>query len=251
MKSTDNLILELEVITKMGLNGCENDCCRFGVFSQSMFFALFFAGVLTISLVCATNPITSNVPSAEDCDYRWVCSEWVPEMCPESGIQTRTCTNAGDCSNDYNHPVEVRGCENVNSENFSIQLELPSSYFSSAEDVDVWILFENLEGEQKILDLSYLILNSKGESVYAKESAVVVDTEKFIVERFNDLRLNHGEYRLVLKVANEGELLREIGVDFEIRNENSFLIIISVILLFLISIFLGIKIFRGCTCPKK
>lgn len=49
----------------------------------------------------------------EPCTYDWVCSEWTPEICPPSEIQTRDCVNLGTCTDDVGKPATQRTCTYV------------------------------------------------------------------------------------------------------------------------------------------
>ena len=50
------------------------------------------------------------VPVIEKCSEDWKCTEWEPTGCPDSGVQTRICRDANQCSTNEDKPDESRGC---------------------------------------------------------------------------------------------------------------------------------------------
>ena len=50
----------------------------------------------------------------EECTERWVCDNWKPEVCPENGIQTRSCEEVNECGTEIQKPVMTRTCEYFN-----------------------------------------------------------------------------------------------------------------------------------------
>ncbi|MBN2422097.1 hypothetical protein JXB41_02630 [Candidatus Woesearchaeota archaeon] len=48
--------------------------------------------------------------SATVCVENWVCTEWMPEVCPIEEIQTRNCSDLNVCHTNYTKPEELRNC---------------------------------------------------------------------------------------------------------------------------------------------
>ena len=170
-------------------------------------------------VVSSQSFITSyTADSLEDCDYRWFCSDWNPDDCPKNQIQTRKCTNAGDCPNDYQKPEEKQNCRyTIPEQLFDIKLELESDTIYNSYQLTAWVKFESFGREPTPVNLTYVILDKEESIVYTKEDYIVVETERFIFERFKELNLDPGEYVLVLKTLYNIEIEDEFRQEFKIE----------------------------------
>ena len=161
------------------------------------FFLLLLTGV---GIVSSQSSITTTIESFEDCTYRWFCTDWIPAKCPENGVQARSCTNAGNCPDDYQKPEEKRGCVPANPRQlFDIKLELEEKEIYNVRELVAWTRFESFGVEPTPVNLTFIILDRRGREVYVKKESIVVETERFVVERFKGLDLEPGEYVLILK----------------------------------------------------
>jgi len=168
-------------------------------------------------LVSSQSSITTTVDDVEVCVYRWFCSEWNPADCPKNQIQTRKCTNAGDCPGDYQKPKEKQGCiPELPKQLFDIKLELARYTVYAPEDLAAWIRFESFGTEPTPINLTYLILDKQENVVYVKEDYLVVETEEFVIEKFGDLELEPGEYSLVLRTLYDIDIEDEFRQDFQV-----------------------------------
>jgi len=182
------------------------------VFSLSLLFGII--------LVDSQSSITTTIEDLEDCDYRWFCSDWLPSACPENGIQTRKCTNAGDCPDTYQKPEEKRGCTpKLPKQLFDIKFELSHYKVYAPEDLTAWIRLESFGTEPTPISLTYIILDKQENVVYMKEDSLVVETEEFIVEKFEGVELKHGDYSLLLKTLYGDNVKDEFRQDFVVRSE--------------------------------
>ncbi|MBT4258208.1 hypothetical protein HOD88_03450 [archaeon] len=203
----------------------------------SLCLVLFFIGIVS-------SEITGSIDSAETCNYRWFCTEWSPELCPDNGIQTRVCTNAGDCLDSYKPPIESRGCESEVSQLFDIKLELAEEIIYDSSDLTAWVRFENFGIEKSSVNMTYSIFNLDGELVFERQKLIEVETELFVIEKFEDLSLEKGRYKFVFK-SIYGEDVTDLFVnEFEIKDEKSISRQILIILSSLIILYLILLIFR-------
>lgn len=192
-----------------------------------------------VNLVSSQGSITTVVEDLEDCNYRWFCSDWFPEKCSQSGIQTRKCNNAGDCPDTYQKPEERRGCTpELPKQLFDIKLELEHYKVYAPEDLAAWIRFESFGTEPTPINLTYIILDKKENVIYMKEDSLVVETEEFIVEKFEGVNLKNGEYSLLLKTFYGDNVVDEFRQDFVVRSEMRILVYIIIGLVILGIIYL-------------
>ena len=163
---------------------------------------------------------SSSIKNPEGCTYRWFCSDWNPADCPKNQIQTRKCTNAGDCSDDFDKPEEKQSCRyTIPKQLFDIKLELESDTIYNSYQLTAWIKFESFGREPTPVNLTYIILDKEESIVYTKEDYIVVETERFVVESFEGLNLGPGEYVLVLKTLYNVEVEDEFRQEFKIEEE--------------------------------
>jgi len=179
--------------------------------------ALLFFSLLGSNLVNAQSSITTTVEDLEDCNYRWFCSAWNPDECPRNGIQTRSCNNAGDCPDTYQKPDERRGCTfKLPKQLFDIKLELAHYNVYNPEDLVAWARFENFGTEPTPVNLTYIILDKKENVVYVREAYLVVETEEFVVEKFEEVDLKPGEYSILLRILYDVDIEDEFRQDFQV-----------------------------------
>lgn len=207
---------------------------------------LFFSFILLISSVSSQAPITINIDDIADCNYRWFCSNWNSGECLENGVEKRSCTNAGDCPDDYNRPEEKRAC-NLGSPKqlFDIKLELEKYEFVPSGDLVAWIRFESFGAEPTTVNLTYSVYDIENNPFYIKHDSVVVETERFVVQRFSSLRLKPGRYSLVLQTVYGNNVEDAFRAEFKVRNDDSNIllgIIVLVLFLFLLSAYIRNKI---------
>jgi len=176
---------------------------------------------------------SSAIGDSDDCDYRWFCSDWRPVDCSENQIQTRKCTNAGDCPSDYQKPEEKQSCRyTIPKQLFDIKLELESNTIRNSYQLTAWVKFESFGREPTPVNLTYIILDKAGGTVYTNEDYIIVETERFVVESFRGLDLELGEYVLVLKTLYNIEIEDEFRQRFKIegRKKINWPIVLAIII---------------------
>jgi len=206
---------------------------------------ILFTLMLT-NIVSAESLITSSsVGYADGCTYRWFCSDWLPEKCPENQIQTRKCTNAGDCPDDLDKPKEKQGCIfGIPKQLFDIKLELESDTMYNSYKLQAWVFFESFGTETTPVNLTYVILDEFGNEVYTKKDYLTVETERFLTEDFTGLDLRPGKYSLLLKTLYNVNIEDEFEQEFIIEEKIkiwpiiSITVVISLIIIFIIDLFM-------------
>jgi len=208
------------------------------------------------TVVTAKSTITSaSVENSEGCTYRWFCSDWLPEECPENQVQTRKCTNAGDCSDDFDKPKEKQGCfyATIPTQLFDIELGLQKELISNTYELSAWVTFESFGSESTPVNLTYTILDEFGNVVYTKEDYLVVETERYVTTGFLGLELEPGEYMLVLETLYDVDVRDEFIKRFTLEEEKkvwsarSVLVVIFLVLAFLI----GLMMFKRRKAKDK
>lgn len=207
---------------------------------------ILFILVLT-NIVSAEGFITSaTTENSDNCTYRWFCSDWNPADCPKNQIQTRKCTNAGDCPDDFDKPKEKQSCRyKIPEQLFDIKLELESDTIYNSYQLTAWVEFESFGREPTPVNLTYIILDKEESIVYTKEDYIVVETERFVAESFEGLNLKPGEYVLVLKTLYNIEIEDEFRQEFKIEEEIKIswpmilaIIVAEAIIIFIIILFM-------------
>jgi len=206
----------------------------------------------TGNVVGISKTITTKIDTGENCTYRWFCTNWLPAECPENGLQERECTNAGDCSDEYQKPVEKRGCEaKIPSQLFDIKLELEENIIYNSGELVAWIRFESFGREPTPVELTYILLDKEGNEIYSKTGKEIVETEKFVVEKFDDLNLDYGKYTLLLKTLYNIDVEDEFRQQFEIKNPRKILNYSLIILSALIFTYLVVRLIKEIKKEQK
>ncbi len=80
----------------------------------------YFDNVTLVKIGRLTKPEKSGEGEGEgegiisntiNCTENWSCSSWEPEICPESGFQTRTCEDLNNCSTELEKPSLKKSCD--------------------------------------------------------------------------------------------------------------------------------------------
>jgi len=203
------------------------------------FFIFFLSGNVSAESFITT----ASIEGADGCTYRWFCSDWLPSACPENQIQTRKCTNAGDCPDDYQKPEEKQGCKfGLPEQLFDIKLELESDTMYSSYKLQAWVNFESFGTEPTPVNLTYVILDEFGNEIYIKKDYITVETERFITEGFTGLDLEPGEYTLMLKTLYNVNVEDKFEQDFVIEEEIKIwpIVLSTVVISLIVFLFVGL-----------
>ncbi len=135
-------------------------------------------------------PPPSGGPSggggAPTCIYDWVCTDWYPQPCPESGIQERVCVNKGTCTGLVGIPEQNRTCEYLEEEPlFDIILNIPLRYKAvlPGSKVKADVEIKNIQKIQEMdVYLKYWIIDENHTLIAEKQDTLGVE-EKLNFER--------------------------------------------------------------------
>ena len=114
---------------------------------------------------------------------------------------------------------------------FDIKMEIDNKIVSDSKDLEARVIFENFGEEVTPANLTFIIFDERDEEVYRVEREVVVETEEIVRESFDDLDLEFGEYKLVLRTLYNVNVVDYFEEDFEVREKENywFLVIFGVI----------------------
>lgn len=101
---------------------------------------------------------------------------------------------------------------------FDINLEIERAEISDAKDLVARMIFTSFGRVPTPVDLTFDILNDKGEKIYSKTDKITVETQAVLTERFKDIEkdLGPGKYTLVVTTLYNKDVKDEFKQDFEI-----------------------------------
>ena len=173
-------------------------------------------------LVSSAQAVSITTSASDDlCDYRWYCSDWKPENCVLGDEQFRTCRNIGDCSDDFSPPLESKKCAIEKfADLIEAQMKLESvSFYENDKLVSIVILHNN--GEEKVsVDITYNIFDDAGNMLYTTVAHDIVDKERVVTKRFDELELENGIYYLTADVIYDGGE-KNVKQGFEVQKNSA------------------------------
>ncbi|MBU1977185.1 MAG: hypothetical protein KKA62_04520, partial [Nanoarchaeota archaeon] len=137
------------------------------------------------------------LPPPEECTENWECTSWLPEECPPSEIQTRTCTDLNRCPTTNNKPSETRSCDYPIKEVDLTLIDYPQS-IGLKEEPTVKVKVTNTGNKQlKDLTLSFEVSPgwSRPQEVYIP-SLEVGETKTIDVKFKNEICSSEGELNI-------------------------------------------------------
>lgn len=172
----------------------------------------FIMGAVATSETGGVVEVTDEGGSSS-CFTNWICSAWGPCI---GGGQTRDCVKEKSfCYTVVKKElVEHRSCSS--NQLFDIKLELDDAVIENSNKLSATIRFENFGDVQIPINLTYRVLDSRGESVYLERRDVVVITEHIIRKNFGNLNLPSGKYSLVLTTVYGDSIRDEFRQEFEV-----------------------------------
>jgi hypothetical protein len=132
------------------------------------------------------------------CTYNWVCSEWEPSVCPEDGVQRRSCENIGSCLGSFGRPPDVRDCR------LYLEFDLADVIPESGDLLASISLVNHKISERTVALFKYEIKNSRSEVVYFEEEHRLVEGS-LNFDKLLDLDLEEGYYVLTISALINGE----------------------------------------------
>lgn len=156
------------------------------------------------------------------CVTEWICDDWGECI---GGVQTRTCNKERSYCSAGEKPHETQTCTyteikpvpEIPEQLLDVKLELVERIIPHSRELTALINFENFGTEPVPVSLTYTILNEFGEEVYSERGYVIVYTEKAVIKRFDNLVLNPGQYKLVLRIEYGDNIIEEFKQNFEVK----------------------------------
>lgn len=148
----------------------------------------------------------SSTTAVGQCTNDWVCTEWYPEPCPDSGMQKRLCVNKGTCAGEIGMPETKRECvyEKPTGPLFDLLLSIPLSkkFISPQDSLTAELTLINV-GDKKQLDvfLRYWIVDKNNNLIAeARETRAVTEKIKFNVKMQMPYGIEYGSYRFFAQI---------------------------------------------------
>jgi hypothetical protein len=169
------------------------------------------------------------------CESNWVCSEWEPSVCPEDGVQRRTCVDENGCLESSNKPAEIRSCEPGDLIGLSIKTP---QVLMRGDKVRVLVEIDNLGiSQDKDLIIVYGLKRDDNLVYRYKEKKRIGDGISFVKEL--DYELKAGDYVLNVEIIYNNRVYSAQS-EFSVRSpllgpakpSLVFLIVLMVIVLF-------------------
>jgi hypothetical protein len=107
--------------------------------------------------------------------------------------------------------------EGIPAQLFDIIFDLEEYKISDSRDLVALAGFENFGVEKTLVELVFIILDAEGNRVYEEENYIVVETEGFLRETFENLDLDYGKYIIVMETLYGDDVRDEFRLDFEIE----------------------------------
>lgn len=158
-----------------------------------------------------TTPGTGPAGGIPGCTEDWTCTEWEPSECPESGIQTRVCTDSNSCGTSVDRPAESRSCTPGTETETVMDIRVPDS-IRQGEGLPVLVSLD-IEKEQEA-QITYVIKDLSGNVVYEDTESRTVEPG-VSVSRSLDTGLEPGSYRLSV-IASYGNRQLSGAVSFDV-----------------------------------
>ncbi|MCW8966803.1 MAG: hypothetical protein OQK82_09000 [Candidatus Pacearchaeota archaeon] len=104
---------------------------------------------------------------------------------------------------------------------FDISISVDDSIILDIDDLVLRVNFESYGTVTSPVNLTFIILDEIGESVYIEEDYIIIETEKIFVKKFENLDFEYGRYKILLKTLYGDNIEDEFWTDFEIRKNIS------------------------------
>jgi hypothetical protein len=99
---------------------------------------------------------------------------------------------------------------------FDIRLELQNTLLSQASDFEAMIGFFSFGTVPTSVDLTYVILDDKGNEIYREAEHITVTTQEVLIKTLGELELPEGKYVFVLNTLYGDDVFDEFSQNFEI-----------------------------------
>jgi hypothetical protein len=140
---------------------------------------------------------SASLPSKGKCIYNWVCSAWAPSECTDNGVQTRTCTNLGNCTGIEGKPAETKTCVRSATETgpLSVDVYIWETAPGQKPYATISVKLETGITPDEGMVIDYQITDSSGNTFYSDRD-VRAQGEPLSFMREFDVSLRDGVYSL-------------------------------------------------------
>ncbi|MFC1691835.1 hypothetical protein ACFL0W_06675, partial [Nanoarchaeota archaeon] len=158
------------------------------------------------------------------CTPVWVCSNWEPSVCSESGVQTRSCVDRANCGVDAGAmPPLTRDCiykeEIIETIEYDLDMDLDSSdEINQGGDFLVEVSLTKEDSDKLSVHLTYTIINEDGDVVISRRETKTLGRELEFTKSFGTSKLEPGDYTLIVKATYDGELISD-DIKFTVLGE--------------------------------
>jgi len=155
-------------------------------------------------------------------------------LLPTSTVIVATSDDSSDTSSDSTpsnivsnvlNPITIFFSQIFNNPDqlFDIQLEIDNPQVENIKDLVARVIFESFGTEPTPVELTFFVLNEKGQKVYKSNEEIVVETELVKTKEFEDIFLPEGEYTLKLTTLYNLDVKDEFLAYFRIIKPQNWL----------------------------
>jgi hypothetical protein len=99
---------------------------------------------------------------------------------------------------------------------FDIRFLLDETILTSSDDLFAVAIFENFGENATYVNLTFIILDERGNEVYREEDSILVRVEELLRKSFEGLNLDPGKYTLILDILYGDNVTDDFEREFEI-----------------------------------
>ncbi|MFC1666164.1 hypothetical protein ACFLZF_00410 [Nanoarchaeota archaeon] len=193
--------------------------------SESFFVNIGFLGnftgyvqealeIIVPNLFCGDNIKNNN----EECDG----SDFGAESCRSQGFSRGDLDCSSSCKiltsscskGDGGFYVEKE--ELIEEEIIEVDFSLEKDFVFSLNELKILTTFENVLNKSLLVNTTFIILDSNENEVYVLEEQINITKKIISIKSFEDIDLDIGKYKLVLKLSYGEDVKEEFSTSFEI-----------------------------------
>ena len=115
--------------------------------------------------------------------------------------------------------LTVRDGEATIDSLFDIRFLLEDIILTNSDELSAIAMFENFGLGTTPVDLTFIILDERGNEIYREQEEITVETENVLRKTFEKLNLDAGKYTLILQTLYGAGVKDEFRQEFEIEKE--------------------------------
>ena len=105
---------------------------------------------------------------------------------------------------------------------FDIQLQLEDTLVYVGDPIIARAIFESFGTEPTPVNLTFLVINEKGEIFYKETDSITVETERVFTKKIENLSLKKGKYILILRTLYNEDVEDEFWKEFRVKKKIKF-----------------------------